>query len=320
MANEFMNIQRKLLFSALLVALLIAIAIIFIRLQPTDRARQGHFLPELMIESPRLTKIRIDNHQRQPAIELEKSETGWLIVQRDHYPAAVDKVTNLVRALAQINVREQADNSDFQPVRPLREKDSKTIRVTLIGRNNYSRSVLITPVIADSRQFIRMMHDEKTYWVNQAIPVSDSIAPWLAAPPALFDIKNVKSVTFDGDSFHHVWQRKQAAQPLMAQSLTGDNYHPQTSLSLLTQLPVINVRNKSNGIPGTAVGSWSVMLFDQRSLRITLTKDEKQYWLYAEQVGSQSAAKPVLLPTLWRQWLFAISTSTAHTLLPFKGR
>ncbi|MBD1390241.1 hypothetical protein IC617_12435 [Neiella sp. HB171785] len=183
--------RRQLIFWSVTVSL--AIALVIYAFSDTNQAtgpRQGIFLPMLMVHSPALTQIRIDDQQHQPWLTMEPASdsevTGWQIKEADNYPVNMTRLAKLIGQLSRASITASVDYPDESKAVATAPWNTKTdfaeltaqYHLTILAEGNFFRHIWLSE-IADGQQWLRVDKDSYSYQIEQLIELSSEQQSWL---------------------------------------------------------------------------------------------------------------------------------------------
>ena len=141
-------------------------------------------LPGLLESVNDISQIRISQAGNETVATLKVSGEGWVIEERNDYPADISKIRTVALDLAQANIiEEKTSNPDLYHrlgVEAIDAADAQGIQLT-IDYGNQSRTLIVGkpgPQLNKNR-YVRLADSETSWLVDKKIDIKHDTAYWL---------------------------------------------------------------------------------------------------------------------------------------------
>jgi len=281
------------------ITIVVIVVAVFLNQETTKPPSQGRGLvfPELMANINDVTELIIESTEE--TVTLVRQENRWGVKEKDHYPAALEKVKGSLVGMAELRFREpKTRNPDLYEKLGLQDQTNEGSRATLvtirINHNQEAGKLLIgdqrpakeNPSLSEI--YVRKPDDPQTWLVTGKLPLERTITEWLDQ-----DILNLA-----GTRVHRVRVMHPGGESLTVQKTSPDaldfqiadmpkGYKVQsqfnvnnvvTTLSNLTMDDVKKAEEEANDSEGKAGVKAVLETFDGLQVTVqTLTKDETVY-------------------------------------------
>ncbi|GGA79925.1 hypothetical protein GCM10011369_22390 [Neiella marina] len=272
--------RRQLILWSVSVSLIIALVIYAFSgsNQPTG-PRQGIFLPMLMVHSPALTQIRIDDQQQQPWLTMEPAQdqqaTGWQVKEADDYPVNMKRLAALIGQLSRASIVASVDYPDQSQTVATAPWNTTTdfgeltaqFHLTILAEGNFFRHVWLS-TIADDAQWLRVDKDGYSYQIEKPIDLTVERQPWLQ-PVELQPLFAMADQVV-----------------LEAAANKADIDHLQGQLQIVNPIDALA---KGKGTPGTLQYALILMKRNRLIAELAVYKNEQGRWLDIQLSDAESA-------------------------------
>jgi len=281
------------------ITIVVIVVAVFLNQETTKPPSQGRGLvfPELMANINDVTELIIESTEE--TVTLVRQENRWGVKEKDHYPAALEKVKGSLVGMAELRFREpKTRNPDLYEKLGLQDQTNEGSRATLvtirINHNQEAGKLLIgdqrpakeNPSLSEI--YVRKPDDPQTWLVTGKLPLERTVTEWLDQ-----DILNLA-----GTRIHRVRVMHPGGESLTVQKTSPDaldfqiadmpkGYKVQsqfnvnnvvTTLSNLTMDDVKKAEEEANDSEGKAGVKAVLETFDGLQVTVqTLTKDETVY-------------------------------------------
>ena len=174
---------------AAITIIVIGIAV-FLNQETTKPLSQGRGLvfPELMAKINDVTELTIESTGE--TVILVRQEHRWGVKEKDHYPAALDKVKSALVGISELRFREpKTNNPDLYEKLGLQDQTKEGSRSTLIMIRTNQNQEAAKLLIGDQRPakenpslseiYVRKPDDPQTWLVTGKLQIERTVTEWL---------------------------------------------------------------------------------------------------------------------------------------------
>jgi len=172
------------------ITIVVIVVAVFLNQETTKPLSQGRGLvfPELMAKINDVTELIIESTEE--TVTLVRQENRWGVKEKDHYPAALDKVKGSLVGMAELRFREpKTRNPDLYEKLGLQDQTNEESRATLVTiRTNHNQEAAKL-LIGDQRPakenpslseiYVRKPDDPQTWLVTGKLPLERTVTEWL---------------------------------------------------------------------------------------------------------------------------------------------
>jgi hypothetical protein len=172
------------------ITIVVIVVAVFLNQETTKPLSQGRGLvcPELMAKINDVTELTIESMDE--TITLVRQENRWGVKEKDHYPAALDKVKGALVGMAELRFREpKTRNPDLYEKLGLQDQTNEGSRTTLFTiRTNHTQEAAKL-LIGDQRPakgnpslseiYVRKPDDPQIWLVTGKLPLERTVTEWL---------------------------------------------------------------------------------------------------------------------------------------------
>ena len=148
-----------------------------------DTPGGGLLLPELGDDLDRVTRMTVTGAGAQPVATLERSDAIWSVVERDGYPADVEKVRHTLISLAEARIVEaKTANPEFYDrlgVEDVDRVDAGGVAVTLASTRS-PVNVIVGDSEGASQTYVREAEQAQSFLIDRDPQVGRNTTDWLA--------------------------------------------------------------------------------------------------------------------------------------------
>ena len=148
-----------------------------------DTPGGGLLLPELGDDLDRVTRMTVTGAGAQPVATLERSDAIWSVVERDGYPADVEKVRHTLIGLAEARIVEaKTANPEFYDrlgVEDVDRVDAGGVAVTLASTRS-PVNVIVGDSEGASQTYVREAEQAQSFLIDRDPRVGRNTTDWLA--------------------------------------------------------------------------------------------------------------------------------------------
>ena len=298
------------------IIILASIALIFIIAtffsEPTDIQISGageKLFPELLPRVNDATYIKIQTNQ--DTLTLTKSQDQWTVKENDNYPAAIDKVRELVLGVGNLKLVEpktkKPENYSRIGLQDVTEEGATSTHITIIAGSDKKLADLIIgnnkPAKSDASQksyYVRKVNDPQSWLADGNLPDKWQPKDWLDIDILEIPrerIQQVKVSHEDGEIVY-IHRDNPSVRDFTLESLQpGEQvtapYEVNNIATTFTKMTFDDVVNTANaGVSEKPVYSAVLTTFD--GLEITFepfTKDDKHFAKYSAGFNEEAAKR-----------------------------
>jgi len=172
------------------ITIVVIVVAVFLNQETTKPPSQGRGLvfPELMANINDVTELIIESTEE--TVTLVRQENRWGVKEKDHYPAALEKVKGSLVGMAELRFREpKTRNPDLYEKLGLQDQTTEESRATLVTiRTNHNQEAAKL-LIGDQRPakenpslseiYVRKPDDPQTWLVTGKLPLERTVTEWL---------------------------------------------------------------------------------------------------------------------------------------------
>ena len=170
-----------------------------------DTSGGALLLPGLGEDLDQVARMTITGAGAEPVATLERNDATWSVVERDGYPADVEKVRHTLISLAEARIVEaKTANPEFYDrlgVKDVDSVDSGGVAVTLAGTRS-PVNVIVGDSEGASQTYVREVEQAQSLLIDRDPDVGRNTTDWLAAEILTIPGSRVARVTVihpDGD-------------------------------------------------------------------------------------------------------------------------
>ncbi len=198
---------RSLRVLAIIVIGLIALLVAIEKGDDAGSLEDGTLLfPEMRERIDEVTSIEVTKSDYDSPVSIVRSDGQWTVSERDHYPASIAKVRDVL--LAMVNARAvevKTANPERHHNLGLRAPDvegSKGTQVIAAG-DGFSYGIIFGNTTRVDLRYVRKVTDDQSWLVDQNPSMPNAIGDWLLTEIIDIDSADISSVTIthaDGDT------------------------------------------------------------------------------------------------------------------------
>jgi hypothetical protein len=155
--------------------------------KPLSKGR-GLVFPELMAKINDVTELTIESTGE--TVTLVRQENSWGVKEKNHYPAALEKVKGSLVGMAELRFREpKTTNPDLYEKLGLQDQTQEGSRATLVTIRANQNQEAAKLLIGDQRPakenpslseiYVRKPDDPQTWLVTGKLPLERTVIEWL---------------------------------------------------------------------------------------------------------------------------------------------
>ncbi len=190
--------QRTVLWLAGTLAILALLAVVGQREQQPQTQGGERFLPGLLESLDDVERVELIRRGEEPVVTLERDSSGWIVLERDGYPADLRKIRHALLTLAETQILEaktaDAALHDRLGVEAITADTAGGIAVRLIG-TAAPVEVIVGDAAGEYRRYVRRQNEDQSYLINSDPELGTTVADWLDAAIVDIDSARVQQVT-----------------------------------------------------------------------------------------------------------------------------
>ena len=156
------------------------------------------FLPGLLESLDDVERVELIRRGEEPVVTLERDASGWIVLERDGYPADLRKIRHALLTLAETQILEaktaDAALHDRIGVEAITTDTAGGIAVRLIGTAP-PVEVIVGDAAGEYRRYVRRQNEDQSYLINSDPELGTTVADWLDAAIVDIDSARVQQVT-----------------------------------------------------------------------------------------------------------------------------
>ncbi|HEX5420409.1 MAG TPA: DUF4340 domain-containing protein [Gammaproteobacteria bacterium] len=167
--------------------------------ESSDTGTGALFMPGLKPQLNDVDRVKVVGAGEKPIATLVRKKDGWVVAEKDQYPADVSKVRDALLNLAEAHIVEQKTaNPDYYSrlgVEPVKLSTATGTELTLLEGDKTIAAVTIGKSSGKDYRYARNDAQPASYLVDKALEVPTEAAKW--TDPKIVDIpgKSVREVT-----------------------------------------------------------------------------------------------------------------------------
>lgn len=169
--------------------------------KPATELRSEPLVPGLKDEVNAITKLSVIGAGNAPLVVLERKDAGWVVANRDGYPADSGKLREFVLKLADATVLEpKTANPDRYPaigVEDVGAAGAKGVRVEIDGPKTPVRLIVGTFNGAGGGTFVRRADEAQSFLASGTLTPEKNPTEWLSRDLADVPAAQIAEVTID---------------------------------------------------------------------------------------------------------------------------
>jgi|TARA_Y100000310_G_scaffold344219_2_gene455792 hypothetical protein len=133
-------------------------------------------------------------------INLALLEDGWVVTNRDGYPASFDKLSSLLDNLTEADFAERKTSKpeyfDRLGLRDLDDQESEAVKLKIVTGGQEPRELLVGKAASSrSGQYFRFLGEQQAWLMNAQLDVETDAEEWLEPAIINIDSERVRKVT-----------------------------------------------------------------------------------------------------------------------------
>jgi hypothetical protein len=157
----------------------------------TELDAGGLFLPDLQAKLNDIDRIEVVGAGKKPVATLVRQESGWVVTEKDAYPADISKVRNVLLDLAEAHIVEQKTaNPEYYSrlgVEPVDDAKAGGLLLTLKNGDTSLAAVTIGHEAGNGFRYVRRDGTPESYLVDKRIDPPREAAKWVI--PDIVDVR-----------------------------------------------------------------------------------------------------------------------------------
>ncbi len=190
--------KRTLMWLAGALVVLGVLAIFGQREQQLDTQSGEMFLPGLLESLDEVTRVELAGRGAETVATLERGESGWVVLERDGYPADLTKTRHALLSLAETQILEAKTVDpafhDRLGVEAITAETAGGIAVRLLGLEE-PVEVIVGNAEGDYQRYVRRQNENQAYLVNRDPEIGTTATDWLDTAIIDLDGERVQHVT-----------------------------------------------------------------------------------------------------------------------------
>jgi hypothetical protein len=190
--------QRTVFWLAGALVILALLAIVGQREQQSQTPGGEMFLPGLLESLDDIERVEIVRRGEEPVATLERDASGWMVLERDGYPADLRKIRHALLTLAETQILEaktaDAALHDRLGVEAITADTAGGIAVRLIG-TAAPVEFIVGDAAGEYRRYVRRQNEDQSYLINRDPELGTTVIDWLDAAIVDIDGARVQQVT-----------------------------------------------------------------------------------------------------------------------------
>ena len=190
--------QRTVFWLAGALVILALLAIVGQREQQSQTPGGEMFLPGLLESLDDIERVEIVRRGEEPVATLERDASGWMVLERDGYPADLRKIRHALLTLAETQILEaktaDAALHDRLGVEAITADTAGGIAVRLIG-TAAPVEFIVGDAAGEYRRYVRRQNEDQSYLINRDPELGTTVIDWLDAAIVDIDDARVQQVT-----------------------------------------------------------------------------------------------------------------------------
>jgi hypothetical protein len=168
---------------------------------PTELAAGGLFLPELQAKLNDIDRVEVVGGGKTPMATLVRGEGGWVVSEKDGYPADIAKVRSVLLDLAEAHIVEQkTSNPEYYArlgVEPIDDAKAGGLLLDLKQGDASLAAVTLGHEAGNGFRYVRRDGMPESYLVDKRIDAPREAAKWVV--PDIIDVRGdrVRQVTIE---------------------------------------------------------------------------------------------------------------------------
>ena len=156
------------------------------------------FLPGLLESLDDIERVEIVRRGEEPVATLERDASGWMVLERDGYPADLRKIRHALLTLAETQILEaktaDAALHDRLGVEAIMADTAGGIAVRLVG-TAAPVEFIVGDAAGEYRRYVRRQNEDQSYLINRDPELGTTVIDWLDAAIVDIDSARVQQVT-----------------------------------------------------------------------------------------------------------------------------
>ena len=190
--------QRTVLWLAGALVILALLAVVGQREQQPRTQGGEMFLPGLLESLDDIERVELFRRGEEPVATLERDASGWIVLERDGYPADLRKIRHALLTLAETRILEaktaDAALHDRLGVEAITADTAGGIGVRLIG-SAAPIEFIVGDAAGEYRRYVRRQNEDQSYLINRDPELGTTVTDWLDAAIVDIDGARVQQVT-----------------------------------------------------------------------------------------------------------------------------
>ena len=194
-----MTPRRLLILGAAAVVVLVGALLLSNPRSSADQKSAGALYPQLKEQVNAVTAVRIFKAGDAKAVEVQRKDAEWNVVERSGYPADVAKVRKLLLALAQAKpLEEKTSNPQNYPtlgVEDVSDAKATGVRIELEGTPKAVNLIVGKAGSGANSTYVRRVGEPASWLVDQSLTASSNPHDWLRSSVIDISADRIQSAT-----------------------------------------------------------------------------------------------------------------------------
>lgn len=190
--------QRTVFWLAGALVILALLAVVGQREQQPRTQGGAMFLPGLLESLDDIERVELVRRGEEPVATLERTASGWVVLERDGYPADLRKIRHALLTLAETQILEaktaDAGLHDRLGVEAITADTAGGIAVRLIGSAT-PIEFIVGDAAGEYRRYVRRQNEDQSYLINRDPELGTTVTDWLDTAIVDIDGARVQQVT-----------------------------------------------------------------------------------------------------------------------------
>ena len=178
----------------LIIAMLLVIGVLLPSEQSSPESQASRLLPDLYEQLESVSSVQVTSLIDEHRVTLRRSEQGWVVSEKDDYPADFQSILELLTELAELDIAEvktaRADNHGL-----LQVNDQGENAGTLVVLQPVDVALIVGKSSSGKGSFVRHQKDNQVYLTDKTITVTPDLLSWVDPVAIDLDLEEVAEVS-----------------------------------------------------------------------------------------------------------------------------
>ncbi len=143
----------------------------------------GRLLPDFKAVANDVTVVTISRSDESENLQIRRDADGWVVTERDDYPADIGKIRQLIIALADAEIVEEktANPENYDRLGVADPDTGGSGTEVVVSGDGFSHSVILGDTAQGNFRYARVTDNQTSYLIDQNPDLPTAVGDWLTA-------------------------------------------------------------------------------------------------------------------------------------------